>query len=357
MRIAQLADVHARGKDLEAFGRQLTKAVTLAREKSDILVIAGDLYDNAQVGDRHASTGAITGVVKKALGYYYGQIIVIRGDHDQAGSGSPDALSTLWNMENVRTVSWPEMIRVEDVALFCMPWQWHNEDENYASVLLTDLKRSFEEKRAMWALDHDIRCSKVLLAHAQVIGKSFPYQTSGPKKWNLNETDLQTSFFDYVILGDFHGRNQFLGERGGYVGALRQMDYAHAREPQGFAVWNSETGETEWFEIQECEPHFVTEVTNAEEFRQYIEEGVYDDRRQRVVMNGYIPAPDEIRAVEERGLDLVVRPPVEERVTRATDLPEGILHKPAELLNLWAGAKGIEGAELEALHEELRACG
>ena len=68
MKIANVADIHARGKDLEACRSQLAAMVAECVKRGvDLVTLAGDIFDKSNIGDTRSSTGAIAAVVIGAV--------------------------------------------------------------------------------------------------------------------------------------------------------------------------------------------------------------------------------------------------------------------------------------------------
>ena len=77
------------------------------------------------------------------------------------------------------------------------------------------------------------------------------------ESFSVSEEQLKTTTFDRFWFGDFHERQNTADNRGMYVGALRQMDYGHAGEPQGFEIYDPATNTAEFVEINSAPRHEV----------------------------------------------------------------------------------------------------
>jgi DNA repair exonuclease SbcCD nuclease subunit len=351
MKIAFLADVHARGKDLALFERQLRSALNAAEDNgAELVCIAGDVFDRSNIADRYASTGAIVQAVTGPLYASNLSHVIVRGDHDVAGVGSVDALAVLDQIENVTVVDEPlGFSPLPGLHLTCLPWQWGADvDAN-------------EALRTMMPLASP-KTTTVLLAHCLVRGSSFPAHYGNgntAKRWCLDEGFLQSSAFDFVALGDWHQRNLFLGRRGGYIGALRQLNYGEAGNPQGFIVWDSVSGNITACDINECERHVVVrmggdgpgEPVMNDEFAKLVGSA----EKARVVFSERQPTDLELAACREQGIEVVIDIAPAERVTRIEDLPEGVSGDLRKLLDLWAHNQEppLSEEELAGLHAEL----
>ena len=249
MRIAFIADTHCRGKDLSEFNAQVAALdASLADTKPDLCCHLGDYFDNSQVGDRSASTGAVAeaGINLARVVTNHCPLIITPGDHDQGGGNTVDALTILEGLET----KWPLTI-ARDVGyrpvfngplLVTVPWKWGqtNAEEQIAEVL---------KNPACYG-------TVLLIGHLEVSGLSFA--AGGPTKEQPDRVAeargwcVRREFLDNLIaskqvakiaLGNYHNRNSY------FVGAFRQVSYGHEGEPQGYELWDSETGETTWVEL------------------------------------------------------------------------------------------------------------
>lgn len=344
-RIAIIADAHARGKDLEAFRAQALAAVRAAADNDcELILWAGDLFDRSNIGDTQAGTGAIAGsaveVIEEArlqgLSSY-----MITGNHDQAGAGSEDALHIFDHrlcVVIIRTSTPRCQDDAHEVLLCCLPWQWAGDIQTDWHTLCT--------YAAKWREGEGGKA--LLLGHVQVVGALYGEggRTCEPSagKWQITRQMLEDSPFDHIALGDFHRRQELVPGRGGYVGALRQLSFGEEGNPAGFEIWDSQTGETEWIEL-DAAPRYRTVRLQAGE--RPPEPGPNEHLRVQFEGDGLDYAA--VRALEAQGVDVEHLIEAEERVRRA-DVPEGIAEKPQDLIRLWAAAQepAIEGERLDA---------
>ncbi len=355
MKAAFFADIHARGKDLAAFRRQwqasLDKALELGAE---FIGIAGDVYDRANIVDRYASTGAIIQAVVEPLSNIKIPIIVVRGDHDIAGAGSVDALTSLDQMDNVFVLDSPTRYGVQRhdgsyVLFHCMPWQWDTTETAATEWLLESAKQIPTYSR---------ETKHIVLGHCIVRGESFPAHYGGEgtaKKWIVEEHALRSGQFDFVALGDWHAHSFFLGDKGGYMGALRQVNYGEAGNPQGFVLWDSVLG-PKHIEIAAAKAHVVVSATEDVIYSEsFLETIAAADARTRIVFEERAPTNEELEACAANGIDVVVQIQASERVTRVAELPEGLSGDLRKMLEVWAAAQQppICGEQLEELQVEL----
>ena len=236
MKIANVADPHFRGKDLEhARAQGMAMANECIRRGVGLVTVAGDLFDRPTIGDQHASTGAIAGAaieVVKRLTDAGIDVLMITGNHDQSGPGSADALHVFDGMDGVIVVRDTDVIALKGKMILCLPWQWNGDAER-------ELSRFTNPTEPM-----------MLLAHVEVIGSRMGGTRcceSSPGKWQISRQFLETLPVDHIALGHFHARQDLTG-RGGYIGSLRQCNFGEEGNAAGFEIWDTQTGLTEWVE-------------------------------------------------------------------------------------------------------------
>jgi DNA repair exonuclease SbcCD nuclease subunit len=347
MKIANIADIHFRGKDLAACREQMMAAAdACAERKVDLAAILGDLLDRPSVGDNHASTGAvaeaaIAGI--KALTHAGIEVLMIPGNHDQGGAGSQDALHIFDGMDKVRVIRQPFIHSFFDgrdqIHIAFLPWSWDGADP--AQIL---------EGFGPCAL---------LLGHVEVIGAKMGGTRcceAVPGKWQVGREFLESLPFDYIALGHFHTRQRLFGERGGYVGALRQCNFNEEGNPAGLEIYDTETKQAEWIELDAAPKYRTWTVSDHYPNDPIITDDTEKDH-VRVVYDGIAPDPVEVRQFENAGIRVEQIVEREERVRRA-EVPEGILADRHGLIRLWAGSQNppVENGRLEkmlALHDGL----
>ncbi|HUT58703.1 MAG TPA: metallophosphoesterase, partial [Phycisphaerae bacterium] len=276
MKIANVADIHARGKDLSACRDQLAAMVAECIKRQVALVtIAGDIFDRASIGDNHASTGAIAEVPIRAVAELtkHGiEVLMIPGNHDVSGAGSADALHVFDGMAKVHVVRDPcwwvyTDDQCDNVHIFCLPWSWSGEDPG-------DI---------LWVQSVS-RKATLLLAHVRVTGAKMSRDftcDAKPGTWQVSRGFLELLPFDHFALGDFHARQNLTNGRGGYVGAIMQHNFGEEGNPAGFEVWNTETNETEWVEL-DAAPRYQTTTIDLNKGEYWIDSFRADNTIQRV---------------------------------------------------------------------------
>jgi len=341
MRIAITADWHARGKDMPEFSAQL-KALEkyVCSHEIGCLAIAGDVFDCSTIYDKHASTGAISYAVIKPLINIseLGKVpvVVIPGGHDQSGVGSADALYVLEGMPNVTVIHTAQEWQKDDVGFLCLPWSWDsNARPDDVLMRLVEARRS----------EHTI-----LLAHGEIIGKkmndSFCCEAK-PGKWQFSRKLVECLPVSHIAFGHFHMRQPL------FVGALRQTDFGDGGNPAGLEIYDTETRETEWIELDAAPTYRTVEVSNPN-----LMPGKRTNEHLRIRYVGTQPIDPSVIAELERNEDtqLEVIVPRQERIQRA-EVPAGIADDPHGLIGLWAGTQNppVEATPLNQMYDRVHA--
>lgn len=328
MRIAFAADLHLRGKDLAITEWHLAELSEKLRANADILLVAGDVFDHPQVGDRHASTGAITRVINRFLRNLSIPVVLIPGNHDKANEASVDALAVLEATDpqitvvrEAQWVYWPGTVTPWDpqpkpLAVACLPWFWDGDASRHLALLAEE---------AVPAADY----TRVLIAHVQVKGAVM----NGGRRcqegsFSVSMQELTDFPAERIALGDFHQRQTVAGEKGGYVGAIRQLNFGEEGNPQGFEIWDSVTNEVQWIEL-ETAPKFTSVEWERGEIAPELEATSYN----RVVVNGWIPEAGSMTELQEAGVRIDVQAVHAPRMQRTEgELPD---NDPVALFMFW----------------------
>jgi DNA repair exonuclease SbcCD ATPase subunit/DNA repair exonuclease SbcCD nuclease subunit len=328
MNIANTADLHLRGKDLDACREQLAALVMeCVRREVKLLCIAGDVFERSTIGDNHASTGAIAAVAihsVKELTKHGIQVLMIPGNHDQSGAGSADALHVFDGMDGVfvvRTNAYP-FIRSGRVTVACVPWDWSGLNcEEAIKTAVAIARKATPESQLM------------LLSHIQVIGSRMSGRfTCEPKPgaWQVSRSFLESLPVDHIALGDFHTRQELVPDKGGYVGALRQCNFGEEGNPAGFEIWDSETNQTEWVEL-DAAPKYLTKVRGQGDHEIFLP----NCRPQNTIMRvqyEWKPDPCELASLESAGIQVEQILDRQERIARA-EVPADMYSRPHDLID------------------------
>lgn len=109
--------------------KALAQAATIARERADVLVIAGDLFDTSTpLPQAIAEVQRILEPVP--------QVVVLQGNHDLVSDSPGDhALGPLEALPNVIVATAPMAVRVGDTALLCVPFRVGDAREWFADAV------------------------------------------------------------------------------------------------------------------------------------------------------------------------------------------------------------------------------
>ena len=188
----------------------------------DVLIIAGDIYDNNNPGAelKVALSKLIAIIVKNRI-----HIIIIPGNHDE----------TIWNdvshltidSKYLNIVTKPKTIKIDGVHFHCVP---------YMKTGIESVVREFIDKRQLYGERN------ILVAHLMVKDCILSLDQIAPNNIEgLDEEQLRG--FDYVALGDVHF-NQKIGNakrvaKGNqiwYSGSIVKNSFAEANDKKYFNI-------------------------------------------------------------------------------------------------------------------------
>ena len=330
-RIALSADWHSRGVDHVLFDAQLQALVDRCiEEQIEILAVAGDLYDHPSIGDEHASTGRQIATINRELHRLVEQdvdVLLISGNHDLPPTGEAGALHAQDGRSGVYVVHYqPEMVSLREVGFLCVPWSWFPRP---VPEMLNGL---------------GIADAQILLAHVRVPGalvrEAVPWLPTRPE-WAIGQDELH-KLGKHLALGDFHRRQELVDGRGGYVGALRQLDWRNAGDPQGFEILETDTGERTWIELDKTPYHRIVELEPGE--------SPPEPRPNEKIIARFSVKPDAAteHRLEEQGIRVQYRQDGTERARRA-DVPAGVIHDNDALVRLWADAQELDEQRVDRM--------
>lgn len=343
MLVANIADLHARGRDLIYWQNQMMAAMDACNSRRvDLITWGGDIFDTPNVGDQHAETGRILNSILSVIDAADAKILAITGQHDQHRSNQTAAICALEN-EQLRVCQHPAIAQIPDLNILCLPWLHEGNAE-------AEIQRLHERL--------PISSKKMLLAHVQVRGASYghgqTHDKDGPA--TVSRGFLESCNFDRIALGDFHQRQDLFGGKGGYVGALRQMTFGEAGNPQGVEIWDTESGDVEWIEMNEAPRHEIIELAEAQDLPKFANDP--DPAPYRwIKCLGWTPNEAQVREFESaRHGNRVTREEIEriERVVRSAEIPPDLITTPGAVIRMWSGAQDspLSTEEIEALVAE-----
>jgi len=331
MRVAIFADGQVHGKVLAHYKSQTDAVIDeCTRRNVDVALDAGDVFEHPNIGDSHASTGAVAEAVLNWIWRLrFGGISyhAIPGNHDMAGAGSRDALTVI-SMDDSYIYREPSIERVDgEISVLFLPWSWASPEspEEIIERLLSDHGRV-----------------DILLGHVEVTGAVMQGARTcepSPGKWQISRNYLESlverDLVGRIALGHFHKRQDLTG-RGTYVGALMQHNFGEEGNPAGFEIYDTETAEVEWVELDAAPKYRTVRVRGENDERP---DGLDNlNNILRVRFEDHQPSADEIRRLESQGVRVEQVVEAVERVQRV-DVPAGIMDKPHDLIRLWAEAQ------------------
>lgn len=329
MKIAICADLHARESDLLDFVAQWGALFDECEARGvETLMIAGDVFDAVRITDAIAAAvvGPLVGAIARARANDREfNAYAIPGNHDYRGPRPDGALQLLAEV-GCEVVNVPSALNLWQTRETSVPrvafLPWINVPDATATEILRDL------------------CSEpldLLVGHVQVIGARMSGAMTCPEGsgWRIARADLEALPVRRFALGDFHRRQDLTDGRGGYVGALRQLNHGEEDNPAGFEIWDSTTNEVEWVELDKAPRYRTVFARPSDSIREPNE-----NERMRVRFEGQ---PDRalVRQLEAVGARVEIVLPREDRIARGGEIPPGALSDPLALLDLWAGDKGI----------------
>jgi DNA repair exonuclease SbcCD nuclease subunit len=338
--IATIADLHARGRDLEAFSRQFSSALSRAQELGvTTLLLAGDVFHRPNIADSPATTGAVVRAVAEPLAAFAERVPVyaIPGNHDKESAGADDALYALDPIPGVAVIRSPQWVVVNGpnpARVFFFPWSFDGSP-------IQTLRRAVEDAQTLHTFAKNY--PTLLCAHISVVGARFQRAVLArhASACSVTVEELRALPFDRFALGDFHMRQDLTDGRGGYVGALRQLTFGEADNPTGFEVWTPGTGEARFVEIDEAPRHEILTWTQGEPRPEPT-----PGRRTRILTPGWSPASD-LRTPDVSWSVATERTPA--RLDAGTIA--SVLGDAHALLDLWLAANPTPDAD--ALHATL----
>lgn len=336
MKIAYLADLHARGRDIRPFLLQLEAALEAADDRGcESVVVLGDTFDRSNIHDKHATTGRIvSGIVDLVLRFEHMEFYFIDGNHDRPTNEARSANWTLLGPSNLEVVDRPDVIVIGGVQHFMLPWVYGSKPED---VIVGNAVWINPEERA------------VLCAHLQVLGAQFaPGIVAKDGTFAIDKDVLAGMPFERLFLGDFHVRQEVAEGRGGYVGGFRELNFSEEGIETGFEVWDTETRELEYIPL-DAAPRHLTLLWKAGEPAPEVPEGNYI---VRIRPDGWVPAQSELEGLDGIRIDPIIEGPT--AAARVESMSEGVHTSPQEALDMWLGCTdGFNPDDADDLFERL----
>lgn len=359
MIVASIADIHARGQDLENLRAVLDQATEACKDHGvQVVALVGDQFERPNIHDDHASTGAIAAVMitwLRALTVVARAVVAISGNHDIAGAGSQSAMRVLDGLgvaELGPNGAFDCGGGQDNLMIYGVPWEWSG------SKTVAERIRDMDPGNHRNPRRKGGDAALMLLGHFRVAGaKMSATRICEGEGWSITEKELKelAGGYDRVVLGDFHARQDSLaGESlGGYVGALRQLNHGEEANAAGFEIWDTQTGLVKWIDLGAATQYRTVEWT---------EDGTPPEMipgyKTRVICPGWTPGEAIASPIEEAGGRIEAVLMDTERSARVEEIADGIVDRPRELIALYGGTKDWTPeyiAELEKEFDELTA--
>lgn len=340
MKLATLADLHAREKDLAEFTAQYQAALEECDARNvDAIVIAGDVYHRpgkAIARNLHRVIDAVKKPLVRWLDSDPKRVAyIIPGNHDYStASDLPFALSEFDGHPRLFVIREPEVVHLDnhDLSLALLPYIY---------------EADYDSELAQLCLDCNGATHRVLVHHIPFAGLLMNKNYAAPFGEKNAARDSQfVKAFTHVTGGHFHKR-----QPGYYCGALRQLNFGEEGNPTGFEIWDSETGEAEFVQLNEARKH-VTFFCN----KSRTAHDVLDHTGRfniRLIFDGPEPEPEHVRELEAAGVTVEIVRDAYQRESRVENIDASIAADPQAILQLWCENNGIEEDDRTGLIAEL----
>jgi len=249
-KIIQLSDIHIHksidrhNEYKQVFSNLYEQLDELCNRETTLIVICGDLVHNKN--DLHPNQiTLLISLFKKLI--YYGDLIIINGNHDINLSNSISSISIFSEFNN-------KIHFIDETGIY-------NFDNVDITVIdIKDLNSNVSEEIFLNenGLLNDIESNSdiinVLCIHKYIrdgMTNSYYNKNEYPIPKNICSKDILPNYFDkfdIVCLGDIHSP-QFLRKNIAYSGSLIQQNYGEHPYYHGFIEWNLENDNTGKFHI------------------------------------------------------------------------------------------------------------
>lgn len=262
MRILHAADFHIEvrrygtvtptgSSRIADFGATLARAVAAANDHADLLVLAGDTFDNRRPGPEGLS--ALT----TALADRRTSVVIIPGNHDGRSTvGSAETHSLNWMvaaaLPGVHVLTTPGWHRLSlpggGVSIFALPYPHKRAlDAELADVPVDErpariaerLEQSIEVLAPGAWMGDDPR---IFIGHVSTLGAHLSSETAMKVGWDVAIRPEVLRGFDAALLGHIH-RQQQVAENAWYCGSPEYMDFGEVTQPKGFLLWDVKAGD------------------------------------------------------------------------------------------------------------------
>jgi DNA repair exonuclease SbcCD nuclease subunit len=214
-----------------------------AKEKCPI-VVAGDTLDSPSVDPATATSFHKCLKLATELGV---SIVFVAGNHESNGMHNIIESYSRLGLENLRFLDAPDILTINKISLYCVPYTERSPDEEYNIVrrYISIAMRSIDETY------------KVLVLHYPIIGCKYDSGSTVTTGFNLASLlAAEGNPFDFIIAGDFHDRQGLTGVKNFlYLGQPYWSDFASVGKKRGYTLFNFTTGKRKLVQPKSC-PRF-----------------------------------------------------------------------------------------------------
>lgn len=339
----------------------------------DLVLIAGDVFHRPKPTPAELH---LFGRFVRALDAAGVPAIAVHGNvsHDQVNGDEPTALA-LFASDGFRVSRHPELFAAAGISVVTLPsvpvhrliaatdGRDRDEIHEWAAVMLVDIARDLRDQTF-----DDRPC--VLLGHWHTTAALAPNGYAVPDFFHepiLETADLAAIGFDHVVLGHNHRPQTFVG--GFHVGSPMVMDFGEAGFEHGCWIFDTDDPSEPEF-VPLADRAFVTvdvdlelECVNVPDKTDVVAARIAErfpltDAIVRVTYKATeeqhrrVDHPALLRLLDDAGVHRVhgsIRwEPVRETRARVEGIDETL--DPAEAVQAWCDANGVDGERAEALH-------
>jgi hypothetical protein len=232
---------HFQGHRLDVYTHWLTQALTLMQQhKVEAILHCGDVFHYGRVGNSDAPSSSVVDAVRSAVEAAQIPMFMAEGNHDQNNHPHRSALVLLDGtprMAHMGNLSWFNL-RQDGIAYICADWQPGMSTDHWLVWLGTCLDSAFVDHRKV-----------VVFGHVDLADRSHSDSGAWPRP-SVKQLEVLADGRDvHWFLGHIHEAESWgvTTKRPGkvqIVGALRRLRWDEAGNPDGFVLFDTETGNT-----------------------------------------------------------------------------------------------------------------
>lgn len=285
MKIAHIADLHL-GKKMENLDRNPELLDTLneicqvlKKEKIDVLLIAGDIFDTARPSVE--SQEIFYRFLRKVLKSGVEKVFIVAGNHDNkallevASEFLLDSGIHVWGQvsKNIDDYFYSCKIKGEELLVAGLPYL--DEYQVLSEILIktgeekiSDAQKYNRVYRSILELFKDRAKSesgvKVFMGHLFVENARFSHseKSSSLEDWLCipRETLEESNPFDYMALGHIHRAQRLIDSLYSiyYSGSIIRLSFKEKKEAKGFYIYDSQQRDAKFIELET--PFFLKEM-------------------------------------------------------------------------------------------------